>query len=359
MLRVVLLILSCVLACAAFAEPAEDIRQNAITILKAQAEFDAGTPSRYGLDGEITALTRLLNGSELDEYSQATAHYYRGQAFMLTNHIRVKNRQKADTDLARRAMEDYDWVIERNRDVRQMRVSVSNAAYNAGVAARDFIGDMPRAYAYWRKCAQREHAGCMNMLASAKITGEGGVAVDVPGALELHKQVYDTGTSYTCAGAFSALATAQILYFSGAKDLTVGALDWLKRGDLLVEEVGAERKWKSPCNRPRFRMAEYLMRLDRGEDRRSLLAGVAEAADPEEKATVGYLLGGVSEAAFREAAAKGGDKDAVCEMHFDALWFAEIKKDAERSQDHYRALASQGPDHCSTELALVRMKYRR
>src|SRR4029077_11304163 len=113
------------------------------------------------------------------------------------------------------------------------------------------------------------------------------------------------------------------------------ALDWLKRADLLLEEVGAERKWTSPCNRPRFRVAEYLMRLDRGEDRRSLLTGVAETAQPEEKLMVGYLLGSVSEAAFNEAADKGGDRDAVCEMHFDALWLAEIKKDAERAQAHY------------------------
>ena len=358
MLRATLLICTSVLACAAWAEPTVDIRNSAITILKEQAAFDAGTPSRYGLDGEIATLTRLLNGSELDEYSQAIAHYYRAHAAMLNNHLRVRNRQKPDTDLARRALEDYDWVIERNRDVRQMRVSVANAGYNAGTAARDFLNDTPRAYGYWRKCAQREHAGCMNLMASAKVTGEGGVGIDLPGALELHKQVYDTGTAYTCAGAYSALATAQILYFSGAKGLTVGELDWLKCADLLLEEVGAERKWKSPCNRPRFKVTDYLMRLDRGEDRRSVLAGVAETAEePEEKVTVGYLLGAVPEAAFREAAARGGDTEVVCEMHFAALWRAEIKKDEKASQDHYRALSNLG--HCATEIALLKMKYRR
>ena len=152
------------------------------------------------------------------------------------------------------------------------------------------------------------------------------MGIDLPGALELHKQVYDTGTAYTCAGAYSALATAQILYFSGARDLTVGELDWLKRADLLLEEVGAERKWKSPCNRPRFKVADYLMRLDRGEDQRSVLAGVAETAEePEEKVTVGYLLGAVPEAAFREAAARGGDTECL-RMLFAALWRAEITK---------------------------------
>jgi hypothetical protein len=357
MLRAAFLVLSCVLACAAWAEPVEDIRQSAITILKAQAAFDGGATAGLRLDGEIVTLTRLLNGSELDEYTQATAHYYRAQAAMLNNNLRVKNKQRPDADLARRAIEDYDWVIERNRDVRQMRVSVANAAYNAGLAARNFLGDVPLAYKYWQKCAQREHAGCMNMMASAKVTGEGGVAVDVPGALELHKQVYDTGTSFTCAGAYSALATAQILYFSGAQGLTVGELDWLKRANLLLDEVAAERKWKSPCNRPRFRVAEYLMRLDRGEDRPSVLAGVAETADePEEKVAVGYLLGGVSEAAFREAAAKGSDRESICEMQFAALWYAEIKKDAKASADHYQALSSLG--QCTAELALVKMKYR-
>ncbi len=359
-LRLLPFVLLFFLSGAALAEPGLEVRKSALTIGNAQQAIDGGSLVDPGLEGEIATLTSLLNGTALDDANQTSARYFRGRAAVLINQLRLKNKRPADSGLAQRAIADFDWVAERGVEVRPLRVSAANALYLAGLVSRSFLADAPRAYAYWAKCAQREQAGCLYLMASAKVSGEGGVAVDVPGALKLHKKVYDTGTDFSCAGAFSALATAQIIYFSGAQQLTVGDLDWLKRSDLLLDELAKDRKWTSPCKRPRFMLTEYLIRLDRGEDRRSLLESAAKIAqDPELKATAGFLLGGVSEAAFLEAAAKATDRDGACEMHFEALWHAEIRKDAQRSQNHFRALSGMGPNHCSLELALAKMKYRR
>ena len=344
-----------------FAAPADDVRASMYAVARAQEAYDGGSSKDPGLTEEIVKLTRLLNGSELDDNNQATARYYRARAWMLINHLRQRNRQQADAGLARSALADFDWVIARGRDVGPMRVTVANAGYLAGLASQAFLDSPREAYAYWGKCAQRDHAGCMYLIAAAKVTGEGGMAVDLPGALELHKKVYDTGTAFICAGAYSALAAAQIIYFSGATQLTVGDLDWLKRGDLLLEELVKERKWANPCTRARFMMTEYLMRLDRGEDRRGLLESAAKIAEgPEEKATAGFLLGRVSEAEFLDAARKAGDLETACDMHFDAYWHAEIRKEGGRAERHYDALSTLAPPNgCAMERALVKLKYRR
>jgi hypothetical protein len=345
----------------ASAAPVDEVRASMYAVARAQEAYDGGSAKDPGLTDEIVKLTRLLNGSELDEGSQTTARYYRARASMLINHLRQRNRQPADTSLARSTLADFDWVIARGRDIGPMRVTVANAAYLAGLASQAFLGSAPQAYEYWNRCALRDHAGCMYLIAAAKVTGDGGLAVDLPGALELHKKVYDTGTAFICAGAYSALAAAQILYFSGAQQLTVGDLDWIKRGDLLLDELVKERKWANPCTRARFMMTEYLMRLDRGDERRGLLESAVKIAEgPEEKATAGYLLGNVSEADFLAAARKAGDLETACDMHFDAYWHAEIRKDGGRAERHYDALSKLAPPNgCAMERALVKLKYRR
>ena len=351
---------ACVLSATAFASPTDDLKASALGILKAQSAVDGGAVSDFSVDAEVATLDRLIGNAELNDNGLTIARFYRARAALLVNQVRVSNRQKPDAEAARRSLADFDWVIERNTDLPPVGITVADTAYSAGVVARNYLDAQPLAYAYWEKCAQREHAGCLNIMASARITGEGGVKVDVADALELHRKVYATGTGFNCAGAYSALAAAQIIYFSANMQVTVGELDWMKRADLLLDQLAAERALKNPCNRARFKVTEYLLRLERDEVRRDLLeAALRLAEQPEEKATAGYLLGSVSEAAFRDVAAKGTDKDAVCDMHFAAFWHALIRKDPKRSQDHDQAMSGLGRDHCSFQLALARMKYRR
>lgn len=142
--------------------------------------------------------------------------------------------------------------------------------------------------------------------------------------------------------------------------MTVDEFEWLKRAHALLDELTVTLKNDSPCSRLRFEVAEYLMRLDSGDDRRPLLEGALKRADTdEEKVMVGYLLGSVSEAEFRKAASGNRNKDEACVMYFAAAWRAEITQADALARDHHGFMSNLGRDHCGTELALLKLKYGR
>jgi hypothetical protein len=94
-------------------------------------------------------------------------------------------------------------------------VIVSNAEYMAGVIARNQVQSDSPEFTYISKCAEKGHAGCINIIASAHVTGRGGQQVDFIRALDLHNQVFDTATKFRCAGALSARSIASISVFHG------------------------------------------------------------------------------------------------------------------------------------------------
>jgi hypothetical protein len=351
--------LTLLVASAAAQRPTDALRDAVLSVMRAQDEAARKPDTPVRLDAEIATFTALIESGKMNPAGLSLVSFYRGQATTLMNAARVAARRPADNVLARASLADFDRVIASGIEIPDAGVSVAEAAYSAGVVARNYLDLVPKAYEYWDTCAQRGHAGCLNITASARLTGAGDVKVDLQQSVELHTRVYDTGTEYTCAGAFSALAISQIRYFGATRPVAVDELEWLNRGGQLLDELAAKLKNDNPCSRVRFEVAEYLMRLDRGDDRRALLERALKRADTnEQKATVGYLLGNVSEADFRKAAGTR-NKDAACDMYFAAAWRAEIRKDGALAGEHRRSMASLGRDHCEIELALLKLKYKR
>jgi hypothetical protein len=341
----------------AAADVASDIRNSANAILRAEKQFDSKDYASINLRAEIDLLTKALDAGVLNPVGRAIAYYWRGNAYMLLNWVRLKTEKPADTTLARNALADFDQVLAHGVDIPDWRVSVADTAYSAGLVARNHLDSAEDAYRYWQRCADQGHAGCLNIMASARLTGAGQVQVDLNQSLELNKRVYDTGTDYQCAGAFSALAIAHILYFGRVDQVTVDALEWMRRAYLLLDELAERRKEKNPCERSRFEVHEYLLRLGRGEERPQLLRTALERAEVnEQKILATYLLGTTNEAAFREAAAKNTDKNVSCDMYFIAFWHADVRKDAARSQEYLRLMSTLGADYCRIELALAGLR---
>jgi hypothetical protein len=236
---------------------------------------------------------------------------------------------------------------------------LSDALYGAGSVARNHLENYSLAYAYWQKCAALEHAGCLNIMASARLTGAGGVKVDVEQSLELNKRVYDTGISYRCAGAYSALVIAYTIHFAGLKP-TVDELAWMKRGSLLLDQLGEEEKIDNPCDRAKFDMAEYLMRLQRGERQPALLRdAVRRSGEADFRPLAQYMLAEGTRESFEAALGKIPLKHVACYVNFLAFWHAELQQDATRSREHFGAMAALGGDHCRVELALIDLKRKR
>jgi hypothetical protein len=341
------------------ASPTDDLRQSIVDVVRIQDTINKGN-LLVDLAPAIAALTRSIESGQLNPVGLSVAHFYRGTAASLSSLVLSKMNRPPDVALARTAKADFDRVIAMGIDVPEVRVTVADAMYVAGVVLRNDLDSVPEAYSYWEKCAERSHAGCMNIMASAALIGEAGVKVDLARSLDLHRKVYETGTSYTCAGAYSALAASWIVYFGDMRGLAVTDLDWLKRAGLLLDEVSKMLGTNNPCDRVRFEISEYLIRSSRGDAERSMLESALKRADtPEEKAVADYLLGSMGEEEFRSAASRTKDKDTACTMHFMAMWNAEIQKRPTVARDHHRFMSRLGRDFCRSELALASMKYKR
>src|SRR5262249_19153201 len=132
------------------------------------------------------------------------------------------------------------------------------AEFLAGSVEYSQLRSIPMAYEYWRRCSSKGHAGCMNSMASASLTGAGGQAVDIGQALELHEKVFNTGTKYTCAGALSAEAIAEIIHFTGVRRPGDDGLAWLEKARQLRDLVIANHGGKDICFEHSFQIDEFL-----------------------------------------------------------------------------------------------------
>jgi len=348
--------LACLLPLAAQAAPIDELNASIIAIRKVDRESGRDPAENLAdLETPIRTLTKLIDEGAFDAKGEAFARYWRGYGTDLVNQMRLRSKREPDRALARETLADFDWVAGHEREV--PAAGVAQALYGAGRVLRNYLGSTDEAYRYWGRCAERDHAGCQNIMAAAKLTGVGKVAVDLPGAVELHRRVYDTGTGYNCAGSYSALAIGEIVYFGGLRGVTVTDLDWVGRARDLVAQVVKERGLADFCGSTIFAVTEYLMRLDRGESRPELLRIELKPDATDEKATLDYLSGRIGEPAFRDLAGREADKDSACRMYFTAYWHAEIRKNRPLAQEYRRKMLALGGDYCGNELALVRLKY--
>jgi hypothetical protein len=308
---------------------------------------------------EIATITRVIETGGLNPVGQAVAHYWRGQAQVIMSWSRIRRGQPVDQAAARTSLDDFDRVIAQGVDVPDWHVSLADAIYTAGTIALNHVGDARLAYQYWEKCAALRHAGCLNVMASARLTGAGGVAVNLAESIRLNEEVYQTGTDFRCAGAHSALVISQILHFTGAKGQAVDHLAWLRRANGLLDEMAREGNSDDLCGRSMFEATEYLYLLARGEDRKEVLvAAKARRAANAYKPLIDYLLGTLSAQAFRDALAGIPVKHQVCRMNFAAAWHAALVRDEALAERHRAALAQSGGEHCNIEIALLKLAKR-
>ncbi len=325
-----------------------------IRVLKGQWTQGA-LPSEVNLDYEIGTLSKIIQDGKLNESGLAVAYYYRGDANLLINVARVNANRPADVDAARNALADYDKVIARGKDIADWGVDVANAAYYAGWISQRYLNSLPLAYSYWEKCSDMSHAGCQSSLAIAKVTGVGGVTVDIGQALALNGAVYNTGTNYGCAGAYAARNNSLIIFFTDSKRPAKEGLEWWTRSRTLLDSLAKEQSSDNPCNRARFDVMEYLMLYSRGDEQQVLLKKATQAAESEEdRAIASYLNRDTNEEQFRAQLARSSTKPGKCAMHFIALWNAEINRNGGVARDHFKAMQDLGPENCGYEIAFAK-----
>jgi hypothetical protein len=343
----------------AAADAISDMRDSVHSVYQAMLAQSSGRRGDIDLGRELATLTRVIDTGGLNSVGQSVAHYWRGQAQVIMSWSRIRRGQPVDRVAARTSLADFDRVIAEDVDIPDWHVSRVEAMYLAGTVARNHVDDTRLAYEYWEKCAAHRHAGCLNIMASARLTGAGGIAVNLAESIRLNEEVYQTGTEFRCAGAYSALVIAQILHFTGAKGQAVDDLAWLRRGNGLLDEIAREGNSDDLCGRSMFETTEYLFLLARGEDRKEVLAaaGMRKAGNAY-KLLVDYLLGAMSPQAFRDALPGVSVRHVACRMNFLAAWHATLQKEAALAERHRAALGQWGADQCAIETALLNLMKR-
>jgi hypothetical protein len=184
-------------------------------------------------------------------------------------------------------------------------------------------------------------------VAAARVSGSGGVKVDVDQALAMNSQVFNSGTNYGCAGAYAARNNALIIFFMKTKRPAAEALEWLERSKRLLDS--------NACARSRFDVIEYLMRYSADDPARGaqLKAAAQRAENDDDRAVVRYLTNG-NEEAFRALIARHPTNAGKCDLHFIAMWNAEVNRNGGVARDHYRGMQDIGPEACEPELTYVK-----
>ena len=310
------------------------------------------------LEQDTATLTKALDGQKLDSRDTALAHYYRGMARSIVNAIHRHEGEQIDLPLAQAALADFEFLIA-NPDTLNPLLSVANAQYMAGRVASNQLHSEPLAYSYWDKCAQQGHAGCLNIMASARLTGKGGQKVDFREALQLHTKVFKTGTEYRCAGAYSARAIAAMIYFTGVHS-DDDELAWLDKAYPLLDAVETKEKNKDACDRSGVEIEEYLYRLSRGERRDTLLQDASGRLDndsPVSTATIQLLLGGIDKSKFEAAVESSNSERARCIGYFNAMWYMELAKNHAAAEQYHKHLLDIGEFYCSEPLVYAKSKF--
>jgi hypothetical protein len=271
--------------------------------------------------------------------------------------MREKDGETVDLPATEMALDDFDKVIASDTDILAWGVTVSNAEYLAGLIVHNQIQSDSMEFSYIKKCADKGHAGCLNIMATAHVTGSGGQPVGFIRALDLHNRVFDTGTNFRCAGALSARSIASIVYFTGKRRPGDDELTWVQRSQRLSDEVDRREKKNGTCYGARSRIEEFLYRLAKGDRRNDLLRQATDRLGDDssvDRATIEYLSGSINENEFE--AAVDADKTVTyrCDGYFEGMWYAELMTKPEIAKKYFQRLSDIGQLDCKAELVYAK-----
>ena len=293
----------------------------------------------------------LIDKGTLTPQEKAAAYYYRGTARVQIVNLDYFDGKKVNEPLGWQALSDLDKVIADGIEDRELGASISDTLYAAGSVSA-ILNSYPRAYSYWEKCAALDHAGCMNIMAEARLTGAGNQKIDLHAAIDYHLKVFNTGTSYHCAGAYSAQRIAAIGYFTGTATPQGDELYWIRKAADLVGQLTNGDKKVEGCELSGILIDEFLYRLARGEREDALLDDASGKPTLDANATnavVGLLSGRLTPNGFSSAMQLVKTDLGKCTGHFRALWYAELIKRTNLAQNYYQHI-----NGCSAELLFAR-----
>jgi hypothetical protein len=312
------------------------------------------------LDRDIALIDTLLSQGAPSPEAAVVARYYRALARYYKSELdgRISG-GVYDRALARAILGEFDEVgqqIDALADANgsNWRGLKANAIYLSGSLSYAQLGDATQAFRYWTRCAELDHAGCLNNMATARTTGEGGIAVDLTEALRIHKRVFETVTRFGCSGVYSAYSAALLVGLGGVRNTKDNAEIWIENAGNLLHVLQADQPGREICGGTDIQLARYLIELAHGRKNTALLDEVTAHKTPRAKAEIAaYLKGEVDDASF-QAKMAAYPEWSRCSAYFFALWAADVAHDPQRAKTFQGLLARAEDLTCKLNLAYAR-----
>ena len=299
----------------------------------------------------------LIEKGRLTPQETAAANYYRASAWAQVNSLHYSDGKKIDEPLARQTLAELDKMIAAGTEYPPLGATIREALYMAGSVAKVQLRSDALGYSYWQKCAALDHAGCMNIMANARITGVGNQKVDFREAIEFHVKVFNTGIQYRCAGALSAQSIAAIAYFTGTTAPQGDEFTWLQKAYALLDQLKSRDGDTKVCGRSDMMIDEFLYRLARGDRNEKLLDQASALLEPNSntsQAIIGLFSGQLTPSGFSAAVAHAKTEPAKCAAYFDALWYEDLTKKHDLAHQYYQNIVDLGQSTCDVELVFAK-----
>lgn len=230
------------------AMPPTDLPSAVSDVQRLERKTDRTNDDVPELNHDVQIFASVLRARKLNPDDSVVAHFYKAEALRMINAIHEQEGDPLQPAAATEALANYDLVIAANPNTYVPAVRAQNAEYYAGFVARNQLRFVTQAYKnYWEKCAWQGHAGCLNILANARLTGDGEQKIDINEALDLHTMVFNTGLRYRCAAAHSAINIAEIIHFIGVRRTGDDELDWLKKSYALMDQMEITEGNRNVC----------------------------------------------------------------------------------------------------------------
>lgn len=228
------------------------------------------------MEKHIAVLNNALGSNTFSLPNQLIIRRARVYAIDRLNFERSWDELPVDISQVELAIIDVDFIVEKFPESNLKRLE-----YLAGHMAMHLLESPTLAFQYWTTCANRGHAGCMNIVGTHRFTGENGFAVDMDEAIRWHKNVFSTGTQFTCAGVFSAVMLLDISYYFPKAKTGGSWQDWVSAVDKLTGEVMQKLEEDDVCHQEFTLLNIYVKQLSVNKPDSLLLDNAIHFAEDE------------------------------------------------------------------------------
>jgi hypothetical protein len=145
--------------------------------------------------------------------------------------------------------------------------------FTAGHNALHMLQTPPLAYQYWEKCASLGHAGCMNIMAQHRFTGENGLPVNISASIGWHQKVFKTQIQYNCAGIYSSNTLMQMAYHFEHSDTGNTWKNWQIKRNLLLKQLKETERFEqeSYCSLINLLVTDFVLSRGVGMEEHNIL----------------------------------------------------------------------------------------